>query len=101
MKLKAALRAIQPVGQTELAEVVSVEVAMKGDIVNREERPRTGKRRVAGVNRSQIRRHEAGHPVVQMDDVERFIKRSGEFDDGATEEGKTLGIVRLAVQPAA
>src|SRR5436853_4028011 len=47
VKLKAAIRAVQPVGQAELAEVVGVEVAMKGEIVNREERPRTGKGRVA------------------------------------------------------
>ena len=47
----------------------------------------------------QVDGHQAGLPVVAVDDVRRPAQLDGDFHHGAGEIGEPLAIVKLAIKP--
>ena len=65
---------------------------MKRKIVDGEQSARCRECGIAGIYRFQIARHQTGHPVIQMNDVEAFVESFCKLENCSTEETKPLDV---------
>jgi hypothetical protein len=56
---------------------------------------------VACIGRLEVGGDEAGHPVVEVEDVKGLAERLRQFDDGAAEVGEPFHVVIITVELAA